>query len=392
MTSLLVQDFLLTHGAGDLRAYHGVKVRWSTKRPGVFTANYDQIEVRDDDPLSQDCRGLILRAARQVADDEPIGSTSIVARPFSRFFNLGQGPCAAVDFDDARFYEKLDGTLCIVHHDAGEWHVGTRGVPDADVPIDGSSLTFRGLFDAAFARANGGDNDLGEWLHEWTEHTLLCELTAPENQVVVAYHEPRITLLGIRHTASGQEVDPSHLDHVFDVCPSHPLTRDTLIEWVSQRDPSQHEGVVVCDSAFRRCKVKSPGYLALSKVRDSVGKSPRAMLELILAGKDDDAKPLLPAYLHAQIDAMKAGVAAELARIDASYTALWSPDRKTFALAIQSSAHPSDMGAHMQRWAGKSDSAASWVASMRKGGTWSDTFLDALLARIAPPVAVSQAA
>jgi hypothetical protein len=382
---MLVQLFLQTHGLGDLRAYHGVKHRWSSTRPGVLTLNYDQIEVRDDDPLSQDCRGLILRcheATSATPLDEPIGRTSIVARPFGRFFNHGQGPCAAVDFNDigTRFYEKLDGTFCIVHFDEEAWHVGTRGVPDADVPIDGAELTFRGLFD----RALGGS--LPSRLDHWRDWTFMFELTAPENQIVVAYHEPSVTLLGVRHR-DGYEVDPNTFADTFRVCPSHPLTLSTMIDWIAERDPSKHEGVVVCDVEFRRCKVKSPGYLALSKVRDSVGKSPRAMLELILAGKDDDAKPLLPEYLHARIDAMKAALMSEVRRIDDSYAALHHADRKAFALAIQASPCPGDMGAHMARWGGKVADASAWLASQRKGGTWSDTFLDGLLTRIGAPAA-----
>ncbi len=387
---LLVQTFLLTHGLGDLRAYHGVKHRWSATRPGVLTLNYDQIEVVDSDPLSQECRGLVLRCATATSDtppDAPIGDTTIVARPFARFFNHGQGACAPVDFDDAVFYEKLDGTLCIVHHDAGEWHVATRGVPDADVPIDGSALTFRGLFERALASDGHTWETLDAALALHRDHTLLFELTAPENQIVVAYDEPRITLLGVRHNEHGFELPVDHFVDAFTICPAHPLTLATMVDWCAERDPSKHEGVVVCDRSFRRCKVKSPAYLALSKVRDSVGKSPRAMLELILAGKDDDARPLLPAYLHTRIDAMKAGLAAEVRRIDVSFATLFVPDRKAFALAIQASERPGDMAAHMARWGGKADDATSWLASQRKGGTWSDSFLDTLLDRIATPVA-----
>jgi hypothetical protein len=89
---------------------------------------------------------------------------------------------------------------------------------------------------------------------------------------------------------------------------------------------------------------------------------------------------------------MKAAVAAEVRRIDESYTRLYDADRKTFALRIQHTC-PENMAPHMSRWGGKCDGALSWLASQRKGGTWSDTFLDGLLDRIgAPELAVSEAA
>lgn len=198
---LIVQDFLMVHSAAWLREEHGVKLRWSNQRLGVFTLNYDQIEVRDSDPLSQQCRGLILRAHDASVfgrEDKPIGLTSIVARPFDRFFNHGTEACADVDFGHARFYEKIDGTLCIVHYDEGAWHVATRSVPDADVVIAGmTGLTFRGLFE----RVAGGK--LGRGLR--TDCTYLFELKAAENQVVCAYPQEQVWLLGVRETQSGVE-------------------------------------------------------------------------------------------------------------------------------------------------------------------------------------------
>lgn len=389
---LPVQDFLAANSLTALRERHGVKHRWSATRPGVFTLNYDQLEVCDTDPLSQECRGLILRATalspEVVGGWEPVGHTEIVALPFARFFNHGTGPCAAVDMERARFYEKLDGTLCIVHHDLGGWHVATRSVPDADVPIEGSTgETFRGLFERALRECGescGLATELGQGLDE--RCTYLFELTAPENQVVVRYEERSVSLLGIRNRETGDEYPAETLADLYLICPSHPLSADVLLSWVGERDPSKHEGLVLCDDSFRRCKVKSPAYIALAHVRDSVGKSARRMMELILLGKDDEARPHLPGYLLPRLDAMKAGLAAFFAHADAEYARLHHADRKTFALRIQ--AEGAWMGAFMARYSGRCASTADYAQSMKREGTWSDAFLDLLLAG----VGVSEAA
>lgn len=374
---LLVQSFLASRSTSQLRTDHGVKARWSTTRPGVFTLNYDQIEVVDSDPVSQQCRGLILRALDPDVhgrDDVPLGATEVIARPFDRLFNYGAEACAPVDFDHARFYEKIDGTLCIVYFDRGSWHVATRSVPDADVEIDGANgLTFRKLFERVSRVPLGMGLD--------PACTYMFELTAAENQVVCNYEQERVWLLGVRDTKTGKEYLPDNYSILYTVCPHHELTLAEMMDWVTARDPSKYEGVVVCDHAFRRCKVKSPGYLALSHVRDSVGKSSRSMLELILLGKDDDAKPLLPQYLVERIDKMKARLKAELDRIDNAWEELYSSDRKTFALAIQRNS-PNDMGPLMARFSGKCGAARSWIDSQCKNGTWPDSVLDALLARL----------
>jgi hypothetical protein len=387
--TLLVQDFLAEHSLADLRERHGVKHRWSARRSGVLTLNYDQLEVCDTDPLSQECRGLILRAhhpmvwatpdgASGYALDAPVGHTSIVARPFARFFNHGTGPCADVDFGCARFYEKLDGTLCIVHHDEGEWHVATRSVPDADVPIDGSAETFRGLFERALrecGEAAGLATTLGEGLHP--ERTYLFELCAPENQIVVRYEERSVVLLGIRDRDTGEEYPPETLGDLYLVCPSHDVADGALPPWVHDRDPMRHEGLVVCDHAFRRCKVKSAGYVALARTKDSVGRSDRRMLELVLLGRDAGARPLLAPHILARLDAIKEAVGAYLARVDADYERLHAPDRKAFALRIQ--AEGAWMAALMARYSGKCADARGFVEAQRREGTWPDALLDSLL-------------
>lgn len=375
---LPVQEFLATRSPADLAAEHGVYARRSTRDPRVFTLNYDQIEVRDADPLSWECRGTVLRAAAEFADTAPVGETAILARPFARFFNHGQGACAPVDFDhpDTRFYTKVDGTLCIVYHDPhdGEWHVGTRSVPDADVPLDGYGLTFRGLFESALRDTNGQAWD------DWTGaldrgFTYMFEVTAPENQVVVYYERRGLTLLGIRDTETGAEADP-HGAWVGDVpaCPHWPGTRAELMGYILAQEPHKFEGVVVCDPQWRRCKIKHPGYLALNKTRDAVLRSPRALASLVLLGRDQESKPFIPTHLHPKLDALRAGYDAFLRFTDAEYARLHSTDRKTFALAIQ--AEGGWMQGHMQRWSGKATSAADVVAKSQRNGEWPDAFLD----------------
>ena len=60
---LLVQNYLLSHSLDELYADHGVKARVATMRGYKASFNYDQLEATDADPLSQECRGLVLRTA-----------------------------------------------------------------------------------------------------------------------------------------------------------------------------------------------------------------------------------------------------------------------------------------------------------------------------------------
>ena len=56
---LLVQEYLMTKTLGQLAAEHGVYASFS-KSGHKASFNYDQIEAKENDPLANQCRGLIL--------------------------------------------------------------------------------------------------------------------------------------------------------------------------------------------------------------------------------------------------------------------------------------------------------------------------------------------
>lgn len=377
---LNVQTYLLTHSLTDLAKDHGVYARFSTKNPHKFTLNYDQIEARDSDVISQECRGLVLSTAAALGSmDVVVGETEILARPMNRFFNHGQGACAEVDFDhpETRFYEKLDGTLCIVYFDAflGAWCVATRSVPDADLTMDSfEDQTFSDLFWKAFV-ATGGIYNFEKGF------TYSFELCTPDNQVVVRYNDYKVYLLAVRAIDHGDEFYPECFWANGLGVPSAQSYKfgsiTDMVNFVSGREPSKFEGIVVCDPKFNRCKVKNAGYLALNKIKDSVAKSPRSVLEIILLGQEDDVMPLVSDRVQARILQVKEGLRSVIHTVDEEYDRLHHPDRKTFALAVQ--AGSGLLAPHMMRWGGKCKNTHDWISTQRKDGTWSASFLDSLL-------------
>jgi len=396
---LLVQDFLRVNSLSALEAAHGVKARIEGHK---LSLNYDQIESREDDKLAQQCRGLILRVADlsslPIEGDSPLGDTVVLARPFDRFFNLGQAAAAQVDFDHpaTAFYEKMDGTLCIVYFDdiKGEWHVATRSVPEANLPVDGfGDFTFRTLFEKALGETVGKDfvTWSGEHLHR--DVTYMFELTTPLNRIVVDYGGYGVTLLGARKSATGEELDPAFVQAQVKT-PTAERYRfgsvSELVDFVSDRDPTKHEGIVVCDHLYRRVKIKNAAYVALGKIRDRAASSPRALLEIVLQGKDDDVASLLPDHLVSYMEEIKNNLRDWCRSMDNGYvTCLAAADgatkredakehRKAFALSVQ--AHGLWIGPLMDRYQGKSDSTMGWImASRGADGSWSNGFLDRIL-------------
>lgn len=394
--SLHVLEYLITHSIADLMAEHGVRLSPGT-RPYKASLNYDQIAARDADPLAQQCRGLVLGTldGSPIPTEGPVGRLRVLARPMDRFFNLGQGaahPVAdgALLHPEARIWEKVDGTLCIVYFDpiADEWSVATRSVPDADRPVDGfGDHTFRSLFELAVREHLGVTwGEFTSWLRP--ETTYCFELASPRSgSGVVRYDAHQVHLLALRMRDTGEELCPTEcIVDGFSVCPSHPaMSLAALRTMVEARSPASAEGVVLRlpgraeGGGFRRVKVKSSAYVAAHGLSSEAGASPRNLLRIILAGRWDDVAPITRPHLRERGDDLRRRFIGWLAFVDqrtAELRAIHGASRKDFALAVQAENLP--IGPMMAIWTAQVADTRAWVDGRAKGGEWGDSFLDTL--------------
>lgn len=403
LKGLPVQDFLLTHSFAELYEAHGVCARPSADG-SKWSLNYDQLAAKSDDPLANQCRGLILRPVTPVTGDgSVVGPTSIVARPMDRFFNAGDVHAAPIDQSTARYQEKLDGTCCILYFDGvkDQWCVATRAVPEADVVFDDEMITplktntFYELFKYSavqtIRRNHMGHNCIPEWVifKSWTDsldksNTYVFELTSPNNRVVVKYDDYTVTLLAIRETQSGKYIEPIRdYDYYTFVRPKE-WTLDslgTLIEFVNAADPAKLEGAVVIDANYNRQKVKSKAWILASRAKDVVTMSKRGALTSIIDGTVDDVLPLLDKQVVEHIENMRAGLNVQLFDIDSAFNKFKKePDRKSFALRVQSSGlWQTPLYILYSR---KHTRTIDWLQGLSKANKLTDSMLDTMLTSI----------
>ena len=313
-----------------------------------------------------------------------------------RFFNHGQGAAADIDWKDPNLaiLEKLDGTLCIVYYDpfTFKWCVATRAVSEADLIMDNGLFTFRSLFEKAVQETCGyAFDDLSSYLDKF--YTYCFELTTPYNRIVVDYKVCGITLLSARSLRTMSEDNPHQLGIVtvlkVPVVQAHTYTSvEELVNWVSSLDPSEHEGVVVRDSQFNRIKIKNAAYVAANKLRETLGTSPRNCLELILLGKEDDAVSFLPEDIVKNLLSMKVKYREWLDMEEFSYskilkeaTSILPKDKKTFAITLNQ--YPTAFKpAYFSIFDGRADNIKDFIEIQKKDGTWSNSFLDKILAYV----------
>lgn len=247
----------------------------------------------------------------------------VVARPWSKFFNLNERPetqLAALPTETPELADKFDGSLVIVFRnpETGTWQACTRG---------------------------SWDNAQCGWANAWLERrrdrldsafTYLFELVAPWNRIVILYPEETLILLGVIHTESGEDWPyrrvrewglAQGLDAVrFEARPLESVRLD-------DRSVVNQEGYVArFDNGFR-VKLKYLQYLYLHKL--VTGLSVKGIWELLSTGAPVDLT-LVPDEFLGWFEVEKAKLVHRKRELEHRVKELFNetpnlPDRKSYA-------------------------------------------------------------
>ncbi len=318
------QNHLRSGGTiADLFSQYAIKAVRHRAHPSLVLFKYNQIESPFLEPVVQSARGTILDEA---------DNWRHVSRPFSKFFNANEGLAATIDWSSARVLEKGDGSLCCLFYYTGKWHVQTSGTPDASGEVHGMGLTFADLFWQVFGELGLRlPSELSAPFTPSTEFTFMFELTTPYNRVVVRHRDRGLTLIGVRHNETGQEIHVDELSGFYPTVRSFPLRTMADVEaTLIDMPPLEQEGYVIVDGAFNRVKVKSPAYVAIHHMTDGFG--PRRIVEVIRHGETSELLTHFPEW-KADFDAIQTKYDALVAEVEADYARFKDiPEQKAFAL------------------------------------------------------------
>jgi RNA ligase len=212
-----------------------------SKRHPIFPITIYNYSIKTEyeghwDDITLQARGLVL-------DDHG----EVVARPFRKFFNLGQGRFTPTD--NFEVYEKYDGSLGIVFHYSNNWHIATRGSFTSEQALLGKSFLEQYNLDILE-----------------TDKTYLFEIVCRNNRIVVDYGDfEDLVLLSAFNNKSGEEIHRKELENIgFKLCEKHDSINDykALTETIGQN----REGYVVRFSNGHRVKIKGAEYLRLHKI------------------------------------------------------------------------------------------------------------------------------
>ena len=241
-----------------------------TRRPhpkyDLFVLNYAppvQYERRWNE-ATMACRGLIVD-----------GTGRVVARPFKKFFNIGEHESPALPDlpigDRFKAFEKMDGSLGISYATPDGLAISTRGSFESEQAIKATEM-LRTTYKDAVPKMHG-------------HITYLFEIIYPENRIVVNYGDAEeLVLIGAICTKSGLEYEatdfpelPFRTPEVFTVEDLKDLPRDT----------SNFEGYVIMFEDGPRVKVKLDEYVKLHHLVHDM--SPRRIWEALSSGENVEA-------------------------------------------------------------------------------------------------------
>ncbi|MDD5150683.1 MAG: RNA ligase [Flavobacterium sp.] len=270
-----VIEYINKNSLQQLISTYNLRANYHRDYPNLVQLCYHQLDTPKN-PITNNCRGIIIDT----------DNNSVVSFPFTRFgdYNYLNPKENSVDFDNCRFYEKIDGSIITMYWYADKWNISTKGLPDASGLIYGIEKTYNDYFWEVFDK-------LGYHLPTDIDHCYIFEFKFPSDNFLVKTNEETIKLIGIRNLITMQEVD-IYLYNDTQYCPASPTwyrceyseleNINEILNHVRTVDPLTFEGYVACDKNFNRVKIKSPQYESINLLSDINKKdNKRRLLDII---------------------------------------------------------------------------------------------------------------
>lgn len=194
-------------------------------------------------------RGLIINS----------NTGEIVARPFDKFFNWGDGDRYS-DSPIKSITEKIDGSLGILYRENGEYKIATRGAFNSEQALWATSY----LHD--YIIPNYSLAGLSDSL------TLLFEIIFPKNRIVLDYGDREdLVLLAARNRFTGEYLSWDRVQGIakkygFNTPNVHYFATPEQLIQASETLPASAEGWVVEFIDGQRFKFKGDEYCKLHKL------------------------------------------------------------------------------------------------------------------------------
>lgn len=311
----------------------------AVRRDGDYVLfKYDQVMSDFSLSICREARGSIFR----FTDSD---KWRCVCFAFEKFFNYSEAYADTenIDWQNCHVLQKVDGSLCKIWCDLGQWHVSTNGAIDAWKADFKDGVTYGDLIVSA---CGGNITNLTTDLDP--TYCYYFELTGP-NRIVINYGDtPQLWFLGRRSMINYREdyVVPNFTK--VDVLLPHRFVGLRALNMcvnLTEFMTADEEGYVVVsqdkNGKMHRIKIKGKEYLRLHAIRGNGALTANRVITMWQQSKLDDYQAVFPEN-NKYIEDVFSAVKKLAARLDKDYVDLVSGGgtRKQLAIKVKKTCLP----------------------------------------------------
>lgn len=237
-------------------------------------------------PNALNCRGTMFYLTE---DNQYNGLAALTP---SKFFNDSENPMT-MDIDYSQtdiIMDKMDGSLMTTYDPFFNFHnvqLKSKGSLHSEQAVAATKLLYSEKY-----------QNLLEYLkiEQSYGNSVSLEYTAPDNMIVIAYPEPRLTVLEVRSMITGNEVSYRQIKQDMTIMKCEEFlvktyTPDDFVSFVQSIPELKDdiEGYVVRLSNGMKVKIKTSHYLSIHRLLDNIN-SPRRLFEAVVNETTDDVK------------------------------------------------------------------------------------------------------
>jgi len=284
MKALKIQILLRLHGLDHVVDYLKLDVRFYDN---LVLLKYRQLDSDFTNPATLECRGIIL---------DKDNDWKIVSYPYKKFFNINEPLCPTINWDNAKIWEKKDGSLINCYFYDGFWNFQTTGSIRGDNNTTCEFLTYRELCRKCIVEMYGNTSYFFQQLN--IDYNYMFEVCSPANEVVTPHTDYTLTLHGVRDMKTLELLDIDTLDTKLIKVKKYNLSSISEMSKKIKDMSWQEEGFVVFDG-INMAKLKNPKYIEKHHLK--TGNSPYSIISII---KDNEVDEFL-SYFKSREDEIK---------------------------------------------------------------------------------------
>ena len=296
----------------------------------LFSYHFVDPAIFQDYPETRELRGIIFDSI----------SGEVIARPFPKFFNLGEDACTVTVDTEVSANEKIDGSLVTAFVHNQQIQLASKGSLNSWVVQEATQLL------------TANHKKLVKDLYD-RGYTTIFEYISKDKPVVIHYPHSNLVFVGARSVDSGEMMTPEAIVEIaerYNVPYAHIQFQNVQAEEIKKtiRNEEGIEGVVAYADSSNIAKIKTEWYFLLNRY-SPMNLTEKQIRKAFFDGTIDDIYSSLPEASKKRVNEVIAKITKRIEKRVKEVSEFFetvdtSISRKEFALLVQKLVKPEHRG------------------------------------------------